>query len=350
MKIFKQRDNGGFFSVPYAFTDAFLGILSGDAVKLYLYIKRNFSEGNEFYTADASAALRITKDACESAVEELILAGIIVKDGDNLILTAESVLREAYGRSADEKFRKLVQDKDYGREFKEAVAGINNEFFAGRMNSRWYDLIRKFAAEYGFMPETIYLLFSSCKSVRDNNPGSNFYNYVAKVGESWYGDKVVTPEDVAEREKRNHTLKEYVKFVNQKLNFKRPFTQQETAVVTGWEQKGITTEMLAVLLDDTNRVKAFTIGRIDGETAKWTEAGLKTAGDVVKYYEGLKKAAGAAREGNGSNSGAPRKDQKTQGNVKRYGGERVYNEDFFSWLEGRDSGEGAGKAPDSSEK
>ncbi|MBQ7445608.1 MAG: DnaD domain protein [Clostridia bacterium] len=343
MKLLKERDNNGFFTVSNAFVDSFLGVLSGNAVKLFLYIKKCLNEGNEFYPSDACSSLRITGDECGSALEELELGGILVTDGDSLILKADSTLRDAAADRDNAGLKRKLSDNGWSNEFKEVVTSINDEFFAGRMSPKWYDLIKKCAGEYGFSPETIYILFVSCKNIREKTGGTGFYNYVAKVAENWYAEKVVTPEDVDAREKRAVAAREYVGFVMKKLNFKRPFTAQEQSVIEGWLRSGVTEEMLTVLLDDTNRVKAFTISRIDSEVNKWLAGGLRTGDDVTKYYEALRAERTAERRSGQkeAQSGADRKND----NRGHFKGERDYDEDFFKWLESRDAKSGTDGAP-----
>ncbi len=333
MILLKERDNDGFFTVSNAFADAYLGMLSGDAVKLYIFIKRCYSDGKELFFSDAANALRLTKEALKAAVDELAGAGIIIFDGDNLILKSDSSLRDVAARKADDDLRKKLADKTYEDGFTEAVRSINNEFFAGCMTPKWYNLIRKCAGEYGFQPETIYILFASCKNVRESSSVTGFYNYIARVAENWYADRVVTPEDVAEREKRTAAARDYVGFVAKKLNFKRPFTMQEQAVIESWQNKGVTTDMLSVILDDTNRVSAFTIARIETQVKKWLEAGLKTADDVMKYYEALRaeRAAQTHTKETGKAQNTPSADTQ-----KHFSGERKYDNDFYEWLENRD--------------
>ena len=333
MILLKERDNDGFFTVSNAFTDAYLGTLSGDAVKLYLYIKRCYTDGNELFFSDAANALRITKDALKSAVDELSDAGIIIFDGDNLILKADSSLRDAAAKKADDDLRKKLTDKTYEDGFTEVVRSINNEFFAGKMSFRWYDLIKKCAGEYGFQPETIYILFASCKNIRERSSTASFYNYIAKVAENWYADRIVTPEDVAEREKKTVELREYVDFVMKKLSFRRPFTMQERAVVESWQKKGVTTDMLSVILDDTNSVSALTIAKIEVQVRHWVDAGLKNAEDVKKYYDALRAERAAQMR---SKDSAP-KTSAAPDTQKHFNGERKYNNDFYEWLENRDA-------------
>ena len=333
MKLLKERDNDGSFTVANAFVDTFLGLLSGNAVKLYLYIKRCYAEGNEYYAADAAAALRMTGEEIGSAFEELTLAGVAVADGDSLILRADSSLKALRAGRADDKLRKMLTEGGQDGNLREVVRTINNEFFAGKMTRRWYDFVNKCAAEYGFEPETIYILFVSCKGIREKGAGSDFFNYVTRVAENWYAEKVVTPEDVAARENRVARAREYQNFVAKKINYRRPFTQQETAVINGWMDRGITGEMLSVLLNDTDRVKAFTVANIDKEVAKWIGEGLKTAEDVAKYYERVKAERTAERSGSKSgNSGGA---SKGNAGGKHFGAERKYGDDFFQWLENR---------------
>ncbi len=347
MKLKKENDSNGSFMTGNSFAELYLGRLSGDAVKMYVYLRYLFSNGLDFFQEEAVKTLRMDENACLEALRELKQSGAISAD-NGIIITADSDLRDALKNALERDFREKSRASGSALkdEYSEAVKTVNNEFFGGKMNATWFNFIEKCKVEYGFMPETIYLLFKLCK--KENEPfSSKMLSYVSKVAENWFAERVVTPEDVDAREKRFREFAPYADFVARKIGFSRPWTEQEKKVIGAWLASGVTKEMLSVLLDDTGRVSAFTVRKIDGEVKKWTAAGLKTADDVKAYYDALAMAGkggkNANRAGNDASDGSGnagrktgRETKKTAGQDGHFENERNYSGSFFEMLEQRD--------------
>ncbi len=348
MKVRKRNDSNGSFMIGNSFAELYLGRLSGDAVKMYMYLRYLFANGLELYPEEAAKTLRMDGNACLEALRELKRTGAIDAT-DGIIITADSDLRDALKSALERDFneRNVFSGNELRDEYSEVIRTINDEFFGGSMNSTWFNFLEKCKIEYGFMPETIYLLFKLCK--KDDKPFSSraSLNYISKVAENWFANHVVTPEDADAEQKRFSEFAPYADFVARKIGFSRPWTEQEKKVIGTWLASGVTKEMLSVLLDDTGRVSAFTVRKIDGEVKKWTAAGLKTADDVKAYYDALAMAGkggkNANRAGNDASDGSGnagrktgRETKKTAGQDGHFENERNYSGSFFEMLEQRD--------------
>ncbi|MBO7503561.1 MAG: DnaD domain protein [Clostridia bacterium] len=340
MKLKKRNDPNGSFVIGNSFAELYLGRLSGDAVRMYVYLRYLFSNGLELYPEEAAKTLRLDGNACLEALRELKRNGAIDAT-DEIIITADSDLRDALKKALERDFndKEATARSALKDEYTEVIRTINDEFFGGSMNATWFSFLDKCKIEYGFMPETIYLLFKLCK--KDDKPFASraSLNYISKVAANWFAERVVTPEDVDAREKRFREFGPYADFVARKIGFSRPWTEQEKKVIETWLDGGITREMLAVLLDDTGRVSAFTVRKIDGEVKKWTEAGLKNPEEVKNYYEALaqagKKGGGQAPKGASGNK-TGRETKKQAGQEGHFDNERNYSGSFFEMLEQRD--------------
>ncbi len=305
------------------FVDEFLDRLSGNSVKLYLYLLCQFENGGTFYEPTARQKLRFSVQEYEAAVKELNDYGIIrYEKGQFLELTANENLlagKKQYINAA--AVDKTEAGSEGAKEYKAVLDTVNKEFFDGRMSIFWFNFCEKCLKEYEFQPETIYLLFHECDAFKDRS-SSGYSAYVAKVAETWYQNRVKTPEDLAALSDRRNKKNAFVLFVRKKLNFARNFTSAETEAIASWLDAGITEEMLSVVLDDKNRVSAITIEKIDRTVKEWQENGIKTPEQAAEYKKNKKKAPGA---------GQP------SGTQVHFGNEREYTDDYLNELLKRDS-------------
>lgn len=329
MKILKENTNNGLFPVSNAFVNEFLDRLSGNAVKTYIYLLYAFSEGIQVSVNLSSKKLRMSGDEFEQSLAELRDNGIITYEkGKILTLTAPENLHDRKLCALDNDFdEKTAENPETADEYDEIAKTVNREFFAGKMTYAWYDIIEKCKKEYGFLPETIYLLFGECKDKLSRE-------YVKKVAENWYAKKVVNAGDVARVIEEFNVRVRYVEFVRKQLNFQRPFSESETTLIKSWLEAGITTEMLMVLLSDTNRVSAFTIGKIDAEVKEWIAAGLKNELQVKTFLDTKKSAKTSKKNDKKEPSGT---------NIAKGGhfnNERSFTDDFFEKLKNRDKKDG----------
>jgi len=332
MNLRKNKDENGSFCIGNMFVEEFLRDLSGDAVKLYLFLRYRQSEGLDIGSKIVMEKLRLTKDALFVAFKELTTVGLVEIIGDEMVLTSDSKLKDAKIEAIGKEFVKMLDgpggDK-IKKEYEDLTRSINNTFFDGRMGRQWYELIELCETIYRFEPETIYLLFSTCQKAKTSAAG--YINYVKKVAESWYDNGITTEESAAQYAKKHGESLKYVEFVSKKLSLKRPFTQAEKDCIIEWKDKGINEDMLSVMLDDTNRVSAMTIGRINQETQKWISAGLLSKDDVIKFRENEKNTKKTLKTTDNQ------KTQKISNNGQiHFEGERKYDDEFYDLLMNND--------------
>lgn len=325
MKVKKQITQNSYFLVSEAFVDNFLDKLSGNAVKLYLLILSRFENGGIMYDPAASKDLHFSPEEYSAAMKELDDYGIITYEKGNFIeITSPENLSAGKAAFIDKRFETKVESSpEFAKELKLVIDTINKEFFGGKMPRKWLTVIEKYSKEYEFLPETIYLLFKECEKVK-NGTDIGFKAYIDKVAENWYKSNVKTPEDVAKLADARNRRNEYITFVQKKLNFARPFTEAEINTILSWQNESITTEMLSVILDDTNRVSAITIDKIDKTLAQWKEAGVKTPEEARAFK--LKKKTE-------TDSQKKKPETNTQTHFEN---ERTYSDDYLAELLKRD--------------
>lgn len=326
MKVRREVSGNNCFAVSNVFVDEFLEKLSGNAVKLYLYILSRLENEGIMYDPVAREKLRFSEADYDAAMLELNDYGVIsYEKGQYVRVTASEKLSEARKKFSGKKFESKTEDAVFSEELKTVLATINGEFFGGKMSISWYNLIEKFAKEYEFLPETIYLVFSETEKFRDRS-SSGYKPYIEKVALSWYQNNVKTPEDAAALIDERKRKTDYVVFVKKKLNFSRNFTEAEVNTILSWKEAGIDEEMLSVVLNDTGRVGALTIEKINNRVTEWKNAGLKNAEEVKSFAEDKKK----------TKTNSPKKDN-TQTHFEN---ERKYTDDYLNELLMRDQNGG----------
>ena len=311
-----------------AFVEELLPELSGDAVKLYLVLRYNFSEGLDFFDEAARKMMGVQAENYRNALEELVTAGVLYWDeAGTLVLVADSRLKEAKNNALGREFLRRLQSPggDALRDaYNEVEAQINTKFFNGRMTGAWHEIIDKFKKVYKFSPEAILLLFTQCQPKNQGN--ASYQNYVKKVAESWHNAGIVTEDDVERYEREHGDNLKYISYVRAKLAFQRNFTEAECSTIISWRTAGITQEMLGIMLDDTNKVAPFTIAKIDTNVKKWLDAGLKTPEDVKNFLAAEKEARKATQQKTTSGQGTGRQ----QGGQVHFESERNYNEEYYN--------------------
>lgn len=297
MKIKREKNADGTFIVGNAFVEKFLKTLSGNAVKVYLYLKYAENAGTDVSIAGVSLAAGIPQKETEDAVKEILAAGLVYFDeaGDrSLVITSDTNLKSARDRYLDNRYLKRLGDRSSSGkdEYAEVRKSINDEFFGGNMNQSWYNNLEKIEKEYAFSPETVYLLFKYCSTRVDDIKMKS--RYVLKVAEAWHAEKIITPEDIEKKIKDDSANRAYVSSVRKLMGYSRSFTQEENSVITSWKNDGITEGMLAVFLSDTGRVSAYTVKSISDEIAMWKQNGLTSEEALRDYYakQRNKKRAG----------------------------------------------------------
>lgn len=336
MQVIKDDNRFGSFTVNNLFVSDYMAGLSGEAVKLYLYLCFLCENRLEAEQSAILTALHFTAPRLRNAAAELRSRGLIGAEEPNrkIFLTDLTALKisEKYGPAP---LAAKSAPAAPNAALAEAIRAINITYFSGKMSIPWYNLIQRWQED--FDPAVFLLLFAHCEKYSDGRLNTR---YVEKVAESWHAEGIRTEKDVAEKLERRERLNRFCEFMRRKTNRSAPYMDSDIEVMRKWlftYQYG--EEELSVLLERAN-ISRPTIGFFDACVTEWHEKGLKNAGEIRAYEKERKKSAGSrpgekapasAASGSGSAPGSGRRSGEKNG-IRGNFEQREYSDDFFASL------------------
>ena len=182
MKIEAKEDFGLFSStdIPDIFFSDYLGLASGDAVKVYLYLSFLSKNGKEVNINEVSKILSLPYDIVNGAIKYWEEQGLLIKKPDGYILA--NLKEIAIGKLYSPKVTASPEDIERNAKNKTrtiCIKSINNQFFSGSMNPTWYTDIDLWFDKYGFDEQVMLALFSYC-SEKTENINRNYIQAVAE--------------------------------------------------------------------------------------------------------------------------------------------------------------------------
>ncbi|MBR2289731.1 MAG: DnaD domain protein [Clostridia bacterium] len=182
MKIEVKEDFGLFSStdIPDIFFADYLGLASGDAVKVYLYLSFLSKNGKDINVSEVSKILSLSYETVNQSIKYWEEQGLLIKKPDGYLLAnlKEIALSKLYSpkvTSSPENIEKSEKTKKRTI----CIEGINNQFFSGMMNPTWYTDIDLWFEKYGFDEQVMVMLFSYCVE-KTNNVNRNYIQAVAE--------------------------------------------------------------------------------------------------------------------------------------------------------------------------
>lgn len=182
MKIVIKEDMGLFSSteIPDIFFSDYLGLASGDAVKVYLYLSFLSKNGKDININEVSKILSLSYEVVNNAIKYWEEQGLFIKKPDGYVLAnlKELALNKLYSPKV------TASPEDIERSAKNrtrtiCIQSINNQFFSGTMSNAWYTDIDLWFEKYGFDEQVMLALFSYCSEKTDNINR----NYIQAVAE-----------------------------------------------------------------------------------------------------------------------------------------------------------------------
>ena len=172
MKIDIKEDFGLFSStdIPDIFFSDYLGLASGDAVKVYLYLTFLSKNGKDVNINEISKVLSLSYDVVNNSIKK--------PDGYMIANLKEIALSKLYSpkvTSSPENIEKNKKNKTRTI----CIESINNQFFSGTMNPTWYTDIDLWFEKYDFDEQVMLALFSYC-SEKTENINRNYIQAVAE--------------------------------------------------------------------------------------------------------------------------------------------------------------------------
>ena len=256
--------------------------LSGDSVKLYMYILYLADKGLSFTQKDLMTTLSFTQDQLGACLLELESSDLIVKSKDSISVNniSEMKLHSLY-RPVEAL---APTETSTNKERIAAIDTINTLHFKGFMSTTWYTTIDKWFNLYEFDPEVMVMLFNQCAKYNKLNP-----NYAARIAESWHANNIRTLCDLEAYENKYNCQQQLANRISSSLKLGRQLTDFEMDLVTKWSANyGYSYEIIELALCRSVRSTRISFEFFDKIITEWYNAGLKTIEDV-KAYEAARR-------------------------------------------------------------
>ena len=281
MKL-EQNDASLIFSttnLPDVFFTEYLSQLTGDSIKIYLYMSFLAKFNKEIKLNDLSKKLNIPLETIKNSLKQLEDESLIIKKNTGYILNniQEVELHKLYNpkiTSSPEEIEKISQNKYRSK----AIETINNEFFQGIMSASWYTDIDLWFKKYSFDEEVMVALFRYCF-----NRSKLHRNYIQAVAEAWFQNNIKTFNDLDK-------LNVIQKSISKKLGLTRNLTQFEEGYISTWYvDYGYNMDVIDIALKKTTSKANPNFEYLNTVISNWHERGLKTSNDVQGFLLQLKE-------------------------------------------------------------
>lgn len=288
MKL-EQNDLSLLFSttnLPDVFFTEYLSQLSGDCVKIYLYISFLAKYNKEIKLNDLSKKLNIPLKTIQDSMKILEDEQIITKKNTGYIINnlQEVELHKLYNpkvTSSPEEIEKIAQNKYRAK----AIENINNEFFQGMMSPSWYSDIDLWFKKYSFDEEVMNALFRYCF-----NRSALHRNYIQTVAEAWFQNNIKTFNDLDKYYEKQEKLNSLQKSISKKLGITRNLTQYEEGYIEKWNMDfGYNLDVIEIALKKTTSKANPNFEYLDKLLTDWHDRSLKTPNDVQSFLTQMKE-------------------------------------------------------------
>ena len=288
MKL-EQNDASLIFSttnLPDVFFTEYLSQLTGDSIKIYLYMSFLAKFNKEIKLNDLSKKLNIPLETIKNSLKQLEDESVIIKKNTGYILNniQEVELHKLYNpkiTSSPEEIEKISQNKYRSK----AIETINNEFFQGIMSASWYTDIDLWFKKYSFDEEVMVALFRYCF-----NRSKLHRNYIQAVAEAWFQNNIKTFNDLDKYYEKQEKLNVIQKSISKKLGLTRNLTQFEEGYISTWYvDYGYNMDVIDIALKKTTSKANPNFEYLNTVISNWHERGLKTSNDVQGFLLQLKE-------------------------------------------------------------
>lgn len=334
MKILKDENGYGSLNINYQFFIEYMPKISGDGVKLYLYLCYLYEVRKDITQNGVMKALNMSAQNLKNAADEIKREGLI-SVVDNAIYVndvAELKLRKKYALGGVPEREFYAEQTEEEKLFAEAIKEIQDKFFGGRMGPRWLEFLRKLNGIKKMTPDLLLLLFEHCAKYCDRGLTMA---YVEAVAENWIAEGVKTPEDLNNYLNVRVISNKFMDFIRKKMNRLSPFMDGETEVIKKWLfDYGYGEEEVSLVLDWT-KFNNPTIGAFDKVLSDWHSKSLKNAAEIKAYLE-KNKTANTKKDGSGKKGSSV---SVSAGGPAGNFTQREYDAEHYEWLMTKDNPE-----------
>lgn len=288
MKL-EQSDLSLLFSstnLPDIFFTEYLSQISGDALKVYLYITFLAKYNKDIRLNDLSKKLELPLKTIQDSIKYLEEQSLITKKNTGYIINniQEIELHKLYTpkvTSSPEELEKVAQNKQRAK----AIDSINNQFFQGVMSPSWYSDIDLWFKKYSFDEEVMIALFQYCF-----NRSALHRNYIQAVAEAWFKNNIKTYNDLDKYYEKQEKLNTLQKTISKKLGITRHLSQYEEGYIEKWNiDYGYNLDIIEIALKKTTSKSNPNFDYLDKLLTDWHDRNLKTSNDIQSFLTQLKE-------------------------------------------------------------
>lgn len=288
MKL-EQSDLSLLFSstnLPDIFFTEYLSQISGDALKVYLYITFLAKYSKDIRLNDLSKKLELPLKTIQDSIKYLEEQSLITKKNTGYIINniQEIELHKLYTpkvTSSPEELEKIAQNKQRAK----AIDSINNQFFQGIMSPSWYSDIDLWFKKYSFDEEVMIALFQYCF-----NRSALHRNYIQAVAEAWFKNNIKTYNDLDKYYEKQEKLNTLQKTISKKLGITRHLSQYEEGYIEKWNiDYGYNLDIIEIALKKTTSKSNPNFDYLDKLLTDWHDRNLKTSNDIQSFLTQLKE-------------------------------------------------------------
>lgn len=288
MKL-EQNDLSLLFSsttIPDVFFTEYLSQISGDCLKVYLYMTFLAKYNKDIKLNDLSKKLELPLKTIQESIKYLEEEGLITKKNTGYILNSiqEIELHKLYNpkiTSSPEELKKVAQNQYRAK----AIENINNEFFQGIMSPSWYSDIDLWFKKYSFDEEVMIALFRYCF-----NRSALHRNYIQTVAEAWFKNNIKTFNDLDKYYEKQEKLNSLQKTISKKLGITRNLSQYEESYIEKWNiDYGYNIDVIEIALKKTTSKSNPNFDYLDKLLTDWHDRNLKTTDDVQNFLVHMKE-------------------------------------------------------------
>lgn len=252
--------------------------LSGNDLKVYMYILYLFKKGADVDSDIIIKDLELTLDEFKTSIEVLQAEELLQKTTRGLLVVdlKEAEINKSYIPKFENKPKKYENVIDEKR--KAAVEAICESFFGGIMSYNWSIDIGNLFNMYSFSEEVMIALFQYCKERNALNR-----KYVFAVAETWHNGGVKTFEEL------ESFLDNYDKFskikqkISKALNLGRSLSKYEEVYVKKWiEEYDYDFTIIEEGLKRSTSTTNPSIKYIDAIISSWYKKGFRTVDEILE--------------------------------------------------------------------
>ena len=288
MKL-EQSDLSLLFSstnLPDIFFTEYLSQISGDALKVYLYMTFLAKYNKDIRLNDLSKKLELPLKTIQDSIKYLEEQTLITRKNTGYILNniQEIELHKLYNpkvTSSPEELEKISQNKHRAK----AIDSINNQFFQGLMSPSWYSDIDLWFKKYSFDEEVMIALFQYCF-----NRSALHRNYIQTVAEAWFKNDIKTYNDLDKYYQKQEKLNTLQKTISKKLGLTRHLSQYEEGYIEKWNiDYGYNLDVIELALKKTTSKANPNFDYLDKLLTDWHDRNFKTTNDVQNFLLQMKE-------------------------------------------------------------